>query len=544
MELIRKNIHMDRIRARALSQFALEDDLNVPDQKPDVNAIHFEKGAVVVDEIRAGTNCVNVRGRLLFWLLYHTKEGGSGLVRLEGKIPFEEKINAEGITSKDEVMAEGEIEDLSISLINSRKLNIKAVVTINSWAEELYDIEAPIGIYADEEVQYCKTPVDLVQMAVRKKDIFRIREEVTLPANYPNVFQILWSDISPADMDFRVMNDKITLSGEIRLFVLYEGEGEESPIRTFEYTLPVSGSIDCHGCKEGMIPDIQCRKSITEPGQSELSIRPDFDGEERNLALDLVLDVDMKLYEEECVELLTSLYGVTKEVEAVTQSGMIRKLLAKVNGKTRVSERIRVKTGGNGILQLLHSEGKVFVEEQEMGEDCVHLNGILQLHLIYITGNDESPYGAATVQIPYEYTLEVPGIGAGEAGMEQAKTGKMRESGIGTGRETIPVRAEAEQLQVTMSDSEEMDVKAVLDFSTIAFANKELPLISQVQVKDLDPKTLAELPGIAIYVVKPGDHLWSIGKKYYVPVDRIRKMNGLESDVLLPGQKLLIVKGM
>ena len=41
MELIKKNIHMDRIRTQAVSQVTLEEDMNIPDQKPDVSSLCF-----------------------------------------------------------------------------------------------------------------------------------------------------------------------------------------------------------------------------------------------------------------------------------------------------------------------------------------------------------------------------------------------------------------------------------------------------------------------------------------------------------------------
>ena len=53
---------------------------------------------------------------------------------------------------------------------------------------------------------------------------------------------------------------------------------------------------------------------------------------------------------------------------------------------------------------------------------------------------------------------------------------------------------------------------------------------------------MGNLPGMAVYMVKEGDNLWNIGKKYYVPVDSLRELNQLDSDEVKPGQKLLIVK--
>ena len=515
MELIKRNIHMDRIRTQAVMQFTLEDDVNIPENKPDVAALNLEKGELVIDEIRPASDSVTVRGRLNFVLLYHTLEEGSNLVVLEGRLPFEEKINMQGVTPADTVTVDGEVEDITVNMINSRKLNIQSLVTMSSRVEELYDEEAPIAVHGDEKVEYRRMPLNLTQIAICKNDIFRLKEEVALPSNYPNIFQILWSNLSLGDVEFKVMEEKLTISGDIHLFVLYEGEGEEHPCRSFETTIPFSGVLECHGCREGMLPDIRYRL-----GQQELTVRPDFDGEERCIALELVLDIGIRIYEEERLEIISDIYGVSKEIGTVSHKADLRRLLSRVTGKTKVTDHIHVD--GGAVMQLLHSEGSVSLEQQGTVENGISLQGSVLIKVMYITGEDEAPYGSTQAQIPYQYTLEVPDIAPEDMGT---------------------VHAEVEQLQVTMLDGEEMDVKAVLSFSTVVFKNVPVELISQVNVSELDSGKMSSLPGIVVYMVKDGDNLWNIGKKYYVPVDSLRELNSLDSDELKTGQKLLIVKG-
>lgn len=517
MDLLKKNIHMDRIRTEAVTQITLEDDKNIPDNKPDVSSISLEKAEVVIEEIKPGTDMVSLRGRLHYDILYHTMEEGGSLVPFAGDIYFDERMNLKGATPMDTVTAEGEVEDFSVGLINSRKLNIQSLVTLHAAVEELYDEEAPIGIHGEELLEYRKTPLQLAQIVICKNDIFRIRDEVNLPSNYPNVFQILWHTIHLGDVEFKVQEEKIILQGDVHFFVLYEGEGENHPVRSFETTLPFSGILECHGCKEGMLPDI--RYSL---GQQELTVRPDLDGEERCIGLELAVDIAIRIYEEEQTEILSDVYGVTREVSTDMHKADLCRVLACVTGKTKVTDHIRIEKGNAGILQLLHSEAKVCQERQETVENGILLQGSLQVKVLYITGDDENPYACAQALIPYQYTLDVPGI---------------------TSRDMGKIHAEAEQLQVTMLDGEEMDVKAVLCFSTVVFQNVPIDLIRQINVRELDSTVIGSLPGMVIYVVKSGDNLWNIGKKYYVPVDRLRELNGLTSDELQPGQKLLIVKG-
>ena len=162
------------------------------------------------------------------------------------------------------------------------------------------------------------------------------------------------------------------------------------------------------------------------------------------------------------------------------------------------------------------------LEHQGTVENGILVEGSMQVKVLYITGEDEAPYGCATAQIPYRYTLEVPEIAPEDMGK---------------------VRAEVEQLQVTMLDGEEMDVKAVLSFSTVVFKNVPVELIGQVTVEELDAGRMSSLPGMVVYMVKEGDNLWNIGKKYYMPVESLRALNELENDEIKPGQKLLLVKG-
>lgn len=517
MELLKKNIHMDRIRTQAVTQLTLEDDVNIPESQPDVSSLNLEKGVLVIEEIKPGTDMVNVRGRLVFSVLYHTMEEGGGLNLLEGRIPFEEKINLQNVTAADAVTVDGEVEDLTVNMINSRKLNVQSLITLTARVEELYDEEAPIGIHSEEAVEYRKSPIALAQLAISKNDIFRVKEEVSLPSNYPNIFRILWSNLSLRDVEFKTLEEKLSVQGDIALFIMYEGEGEERPVRSFETTIPFSGVLECHGCREGMIPDI--RYSL---GQQELSVRPDFDGEERSIGLELVLDMMIRMYEEENTELVTDIYGVTKEVSTVTNSANLRRLLSKVTGKTKVTEHMRIPSGSAPILQLLHSEGNVFLEQQSVVENGIMLKGSILIKVLYITGDDEAPYGSAQAQLPYQYTLEVPGISK---------------------EDFSKVNGEVEQLQVTMLDGEEMDVKAVLSFGTVVFQNVPVELIHEVSLTALDSAKMSSLPGMVVYIVKEGDNLWNIGRKYYVTVDSLREWNGLSSDELKPGQKLLVVKG-
>lgn len=516
MNLIRKNIHMDVVKSQAINQVTLEDDVNLPDSRPDIEKIILEDGIGRIEEVKASGDHVTVRGRLFVQVLYVTDDRDNVVARAEGVIPFEEQIFMEGIQSNQHVEAVVDVEDLSIGLINSRKISVRAILALRAWLQELTDEEVGVELYCDEPVEYRKKQLDFTEIAVCKKDIYRIRQEVELPSNLPNIFQIIWESVKVCDLEFKALDEKIAVSGELQVFFLYEGEGEERPIRFYEGSIPFSGVIDEKSSREMMIADIH---SVI--GNVEVEVKPDFDGEERVIMIEAVMDLDIRLYEEMQMEILSDVYGVNKEVSAVTRQGSMKHLLLKNTGKTRVEGKLKIRGNNKNILQVLHGSATAVVEETNILEDAIEINGFLQTKCLYVTSDDLTPYDAVSGKIPFQYTMDAKGI---------------------TPDNQIKHKVTIEQLNAGMADGENVEVKAVLAIQALAFENRDQEFITDIQMEELDMKKIKNLPQMVVYVAKEGDSLWQIGKQYYVPVADIKEINEITQDECKKGQKILVVR--
>ncbi len=513
MDLVKKNIHMDRIKCKAATQITLEDDRNVPEQKPDMERIILRKGRAVAEEIKPTEDHVNVKGKLEFRILY---AGEDGVVScMDGQLPFEEQVYMDGVRSGDNVEALPVLEDLSIDMINSRKLSIRALIALTLSVEELYDEEIAVELYHDEPVETRKTLLSLTEIAIQKKDILRFKEEMEMPKSYPNIFEIVWEDVRISGMSFEALNEQIAAQGEIQVFLLYEGEGEDRPLKCFEKIIPFREILECQGSRETMIPDISWHSS-----HNEVEVRSDFDGEERVVCLDLVLDLAVRLYEEEQVEVLADVYGVSKDVQAVTKQGSFSRLMLRLSGRTKIAEQVRLPAGLPDMTEICHSSGEVSLDSTELLEDAVELTGTLTVEAIYLANEERGLFSLQT-EVPFRYELEAPGI-------SQA-----------CDYEVTPV---IEQLTVTPLSGSELDVKAVLGFGLLGFCSSEEETITDISISEPDMDVIKELPTIVVYVAKEGDDLWKLGKKYYVPLDQIRETNHLSSDSLKAGEKILIVR--
>ena len=520
LELVRQNIHMNRWKNQVNTQVTLDDDFIVPDTMSDIAQVILDAGEIQMEPVKSQNEKVTVRGKLDFHVLYRKDEGG--LQTLGGLIPFEETINVPGLEEKDYVGVTWQLEDLDTGIINSRKLSIKAIVTLEVKVESLFDTEAAVdlgntsdGESAPPQIETLKQAIDVAAIALRRKDTYRLKEEITLSGTKPAVDRILWSEMRLSGVITRPLDGQVHLEGALLVFVIYEGEGENSMIQWVEESIPFSGEVEMQGAVEEMIPAISVR--LIHKGLEE---KPDYDGEMRQLDVDAVIELDIRLYEEQELEVLSDLYATNRELTMETGEACFDQILTKNIGKCRISEKIAMSQTPR-ILQICHSSGTVKLDEVEVKEDVLAMDGALEVKLLYLTDDDAQPVQSVTEMVPFHYEAEVPGI--------REDSVWYLENGV-------------EQLTAVMLGSDTVEIKAVILLDMLVLQPICQPVILRADTAPLDMKKLQQMPGIVGYLVQEGDSLWEIAKRFHTTVENIISTNNLTSQTIQPGDCLILVK--
>ncbi|MCI8484446.1 MAG: DUF3794 domain-containing protein [Lachnospiraceae bacterium] len=516
MELSKKYIHMNREKGKAVTQITLDDDFNVPDMKPDLIRIILDKGEIRLDETTITQDHVWLKGVLKFSLLYRSDQEDGKINNMSGEIPFQESLAIDGANEYDTAKLKWEMEDLSIGIINSRKLSVKALVVLEAVIDEIYDEDVITGVEQEGTVQLLEDTLTAMQLFLAKKDTYRFKEEIVLPSNKPNIRQILWKSVQLRSVEMRLMDHQLHIKGEVLAFVLYEGEEEEEHLQWMETALPFSGIIDCNGCEDDMVCDVSY-----DIAGIELEAKPDYDGEERMLHLELVLDLDIQVFTEEKDQMVADLYAVNEKLTPVYQESVFERLLLRNGSKCKITEKMNLDKNQEPILQLCASEGNAVIEQTEIVEGGIQVEGTLQMNILYVTADDRMPVASIKDILPFHYLIEVPGI-----------NGSCR----------FHLQAGIDQLTTVMTDSSQVEVKAVLSLNCIVFEQQKVKKITEVSQEPLDMEALQESPGIIGYIAKEGDQLWDIAKENFTTISEIMKTNQLSSEQIKGGDKILIIK--
>ena len=507
---------MSKKKGKASTQIALDDDFNVPDMKPDVLHLIQNQAEIKITETNIGQGHIWIKGVLCFQLLYRSDMETPKLDCLFGELSFQETIAFDEITPQDKLKVQWQIEDLTTGMIHSRKLSIRALVEVTVVVTQDYQQEFVTGIQAEENIQILEKTRSMMELLQNKKDTYRLKEEITLPSNKPNIQEILWKSVQLRGVEYKLGEDRISIKGEAFVFVLYVGEEEENRLQWFETALPFSGTMECNGCKEEMIGDISHILANVV-----LEARPDYDGEERMLSLELVLELDLQIYQEEELLLLEDIYGMNCQLELSQEPVSFETLLLKNFSKCKVSNYVSVGENQVGILQICAGEGNVCVEKSEIIPDGIQVERTLCVKILYITSDDKNPLSSLNTMIPFHYTIEVAGI---------------------TSDARYQIEACIEQLSTAMLDSMQVEVKSVLNLNTMVFQEHQMERLTDVKVYPLDMQELQARPGMVGYIGREGESLWEIAKENHTTIEKIQETNQLTKDTLSQGEKILIIK--
>lgn len=513
MELIKKQIHCNKVGKRSLDQFFVDEDYNVPDAKEDVLRIIQGEGFVKIEDLKLVENYIRVSGKLFFHVLYATAQGEPKLSVLESKIPFEEMIYVEGGEEENYFVRSSRVE-FHASLVHSRKISIRAMIELELSQEELSDEETTVDMESSAPIFKKKKSVNLLQMHTTKKDTYRIKEEITLPGTKESVGQILMSKIANRKLEIRIGQDELLLRGELLVFCLYISE--EGKTDWMEQSVSYDGRIDCYGVDDGMYHHVH-----TMLEDQMLDVRMDEDGEMRILGIEGTLSLRINIYEEEEIELLEDVYSLEQNCRLETREASYEELLIQNHSKCKVSETLSLPELKEDVLQICHSDGTVQMDRMEVTPDGIQLEGILHVSFLYIKADDEMPFDTWQGMVPFSYLLE------GQNMSEDVR---------------YHISNHLEQLSVNLAGSEAVEIKAVLAFDTFIRKPVQMEVITDVKFEPLSMEELEKRPGIIGYIVKDNDDLWDLAKRYLTTVEGIMEVNELGSETIKPGDRLLIFK--
>lgn len=509
------SIHKENIKGRAQMQVTFDEDYNLPAYKPDISSVILKQGNVIVEEVKVSRGHVWVKGTLKFDVLYRAEQNSLGFCSTSGSAGFQENIALDGAEEFDTPSVECILEDLSIHITNSRKLAIRGLIQMNVALSEFVNVDVPCEVEDEEHIEVLKSSLSFLQLNASGRDQCRVHEELELPGNKLNIQDLIWKDIRLESVNTVSIGGAIQLKGELVIFCLYQAE-PGIRMEWYENRVPIQCRLEVD---EADVDSI-CYVKLFDNDWS-IAVQEDSEGENRMLAIDGSIKVEYRIYQECENQWIQDMYALNRTLLPKTERLTLEQLLMKNASRLKVNDTISLEQGQKEILQICNCSGTVQVDHQEVIKDGILVEGTICVQVLYLTQEDDMPVDAVEGLIPFQFTIEAPGI-----------TNECR----------YDLKEDINLLNVMMKNGSMLEIQAALDFNLIVFSREEMENIVAIEEEPLKMESLLSLPGLTGIRIKAGDSLWSVAKENHTTQAAIRQNNPSLEEPLRPGTVLLLLK--
>lgn len=515
MELIKKDIHNYNWKTKNSMQFTIDDTINVPDNLMDLERLVLVKGNVVIEETQAMVDRFQVKGSLNYQILYSGNETETAFDSMTGKIPFVEYINADNTEPEDYIEVHTCLNDLTVTMLHSRKISVKALVGMDYQVKTRENFQIVTDIGEAQDISVLRGNISMMSLQMQEKKWIQIKEQVEIPSNKPNIYQVIWKSLAPTSVNVKPEDGGLLVTGMLNIFLVYTAEDEGMPIQYFTMEVPFEQRVD-----ESIISEDMISGSFLSLDQYHITVMADERGEDRLIDIAADFTLEMKLYGLENISHVEDAYATEMDLASSWKDFTVQHLLLRNCAKTKVTDTVELPSS-QSILQVCNVEASVSIDETNRTPYGIMVEGVVGTQVTFLNKNNGGALSSATFDIPFSYEIEVNGINEGV---------------------TYSIVPFVDRISAVQMDDTSIELKAEVSLDVLAFTNETVKAVLDIEEKPVDVEKKKKLPGVIGYIVKDGDTLWSIAKTYYTTVDRIKELNELDSDMIGIGDKLVIMK--
>lgn len=481
----------------------VQGDMIVPDSKPDILNTINTSGNVSIYKKEINDGKLRIDGNILTYIMYLADGEKDNIRGLNTAIDFSEIVAIPELLSDMESDINVEIKSIECKVLNGRKISIKAVLDVNIkvYMNDKIDIVTRIN---NENMQVLNKTMKINSVLGSGTTKTSVKENISIPST-DNLAEILKLQIMMIGKDTKISYNKILAKSEIEIKMVYLTE--EGKICTNQTKIPLVGFIDMPNIKEDNICDVSymVKNIIIKPNAVE----------EHSIYVEIEVEISCVAYEEKEIMIIEDMYcpGEKVEFDRVSLSTTSNKKVYK--NKCNVKEKINIPELEQGrIIDI--DINPVITKENRLNGKIVY-EGETQLN---ITISDDSTIGMNTkrINIPFEYSID------GIENVENNRIDTFTEIGA----------------QEFVSQNGVVDANIDINIDTNTYRNLTIPVINNISIEEEDKQ---EDYSVIIYVIKSGDTLWKIAKRFGSTIDDIVRVNGIENpNKINAGEKIYIPK--
>ena len=498
---IKTNIYYNEKLCENSAEVPIDIEFSLPDYCPDISKILKCRAVSRISSKNINGNNVVIDGTITINLLYSNEE--SYIFSYEYQYPFNKSFNYDGEINECNICCKSKCEYVNCRAISGRKLEIHGAASLQcniikkNKTEVISDIDNK-GI----EINRLFLPATLPVGNIDK--YLLIEEEIEVGNGQPPIRSILRYDSKCCISEVKIINDKVVVSGEIYLPILYCSDTDSS-LQSLKPRIPFSQIIEMPGINDGC----KCNTKA-EIAFIELKLRNTPSGEATSILANIKVLISCEAICENDIAVISDAYSKKNRLNLSKKDIDINKIIANISETSNLKYDTELTDEVKNIVDLWCDIREVHTK---IANNKICIFGDLVVGVIYLNNQDLPMFCERIFDFSYEEEVNQNGCKC-DPQIEVSSIGYFL-----TGASTVEIR---------------IDIKV----NAAAYECCSMPLIVDYKVEE--KKTCENNCAMLIYYPSVGENIWEIAKQFNSSKEEIKKINSVKEDVISDKQMLLI----
>lgn len=502
--LINEPVHQD------FAEIAVEGDIIVPDVKPDILKILQVDAISAINKKEIQSGRMTVSGKVNLKILYIPDKADESVKSIITSFDFSHRTENQNIDENMRITAECDISKVDFTLLNSRKLNVKTTVAIESHIFCSKELDITVDVENDTCTEISKKPVNIHNVLANSEEEFVIKDSIEVPSGKMSIRDILKIDYRITDKEMKVVTGKVVAKGCVNACILYIGESGN--IEFMELDIPFTEVFSVPDITE----DVSCEINYNI-SDMYYEVCEDSDGDMRVINLEFLINAQIKACRNLCLDIVDDFYCPGLDTKITHTSHTLNSIACQTGTQNAIREIIPVESGLPQIVGVYNVITKAYITRTAIENGKIIAEGVIDCYILYLSDNIDNPVFSFKKEIPFSYLLDAPNC---------------------TSNMNCELSAEVEHTSYSLNMANEVELRCILALNAVVLDEKDIDIITDAQICELSE---ADRCGIVIYFVQKGDSLWKIAKRYHVAMEDIIKLNNIDPNAqLMIGQQLII----
>ena len=506
----KKSVALKEVICSKYGQTKVENDLIVPDTKPDIEKILQVCGRAVITQKTSQQDKAYIRGVVYLTVIYRP-EGISGVKSIFSTLDFSHIVEAKGAEAGSHIWSEATIEEIDYSIVNSRKLTVKCCVGIDTKISRTANASLPVAVDDNCKIQTKCENRKLSCCSAEEEQDFIVREKLEIPSGKPDANDIIKFNVRCASSDFRYESNRIIANGDIEISLLYLAE--DNSLNTIEETVPFNETLEGINLPEG---DLEASYIIKE---ANFDIDEDIDGSRRFINMSVKAGGVFRSAENIEADIISDAFGTEAPVKLTKSTYNIENLVNKSVTQIAHKESIAIPDYMPGIYRICDCGGEARVTGISIENGRINVDGEILSNILYLAGDDEQDINGLSHISSFSRSVDIP----------NAEPDSICEA-----------KVELDHIGYNINSDRSLELRFIIILTVAVLKEERLEIIDSIEADENCEKPVLS-PAI-IYFPEEGETVWDIAKKYMATPEKIKSGNGLEGEILKKGQKICIFR--